>query len=253
MLNAIIGYFYFRFEAADCPHAKAKEFLNVVREPLLSLAQFPDDTLLCDIYNVPGLHCMTGITAKLIKEIEKSFANNKETEEGTKFVNRFLAGNQVHRTVYQGSHSFEGNHARKLLEIIGRMRHEVEFLESKRGADKERIMKIIATIEAFDEVVTACFSKQLSSDYEAAIAAFAKAYMELHGTYKVSVPVKVHLVIDHIIPQIKRRHPGFGIGVVTEQAFESAHHAFKVEWAKTKIIDIKHKAYPQALLDCVVR
>ena len=225
----------------------------MVREPLLSLAQFPDDTLLCDIYNVPGLHCMTGITAKLIKEIEKSFPNNKETKEGTKFVDDFLAANYVNRTVYQGSHSFEGNHARKLLEIIGRMRHEVEVMDSKKGADKEKIMKIIATLEAFDEVVIACFSKQLMPDYEAAIAAFSKAYMGLHEAYKVSVPVKAHIVIDHIIPQIKRRHPGFGIGVVTEQAFESAHHAFKVEWAKTKIIDIKHKAYPQALLDCVVR
>ena len=127
-------YFYLRFEAAGCPHAKAKEFLNVVREPLLSLARFPDNTLLCDIYNVPGLHCMTGIAAKLIKEIEKSFANNKETKEGTKFVDEFLAKNYVNRTEYQGSHSFEGNHARKLLEIIGRMRHEVEFLESKRGS-----------------------------------------------------------------------------------------------------------------------
>ena len=225
----------------------------MVREPLLSLARYPDDTLLCDIYNVPGLHCMTGITAKLITEIEKSFPNNKETKEGTKFVDEFLDDNHVNRTEYQGSHSFEGNHARELLKVIGRMRHNVEVLESKKGADKEKIMKIIATLEAFNDVVFACFSKQLMSDYEAAIAAFTKAYMELHKAYKVSVPVKAHLVMSHIIPQIKRRHPGFGIGVVTEQAFESAHHSFKVEWAKTKVKDISNKNYPQALLDCVLR
>ena len=53
--------------------AKAKEFLNVVNAPLLS---YPDWTLLSDIYDIPGLHCMTGIVAKLIGEIEKSFANN---------------------------------------------------------------------------------------------------------------------------------------------------------------------------------
>ena len=45
--------------------------MNVVREPLLSLARYPDDTLLCDIYNVPDLHCMTGICGKLIKEVER--------------------------------------------------------------------------------------------------------------------------------------------------------------------------------------
>ena len=38
------------------------------------------------------------------------------------------------------------------------------------SADKERIMKIISTLEAFDGVVTACFSKQLIGDYKAAIA-----------------------------------------------------------------------------------
>ena len=221
-------------------------------KPLLSLARFPDDTLLSDIYNVPGLHCKTGITGKLVKEIEKSFPDNETTGEGTKFVNEFLDDNNVHRAEYQGSHSFEGNHARKLLRIIGRMRHEVDFLESE-GADKERIRKIIGTLETFDEVVVTCFSKQLIGDYKAAIVAFSKAYMELHKVYKVTVPVKAHLVMHHIVPQIERRHPGNGIGVVTEQAFKSAHHSFKMECEKTKITNINHPDYPKALLDCVVR
>ena len=245
-------YFILRFEADGSPYANAKEYLNTVRKPLLSLARFPDDTLLCDIYNVPGLHCKTGITGKLVKEIEKSFLDNEATGEGTKFVNEFLDENNVRRAEYQGSHSFEGNHARKLLRIIGRMRHEVDFLESE-SADKERIIKIISILEAFDEVVVACFSKQLIGDYKEAITAFSKAYMELHKVYRVTVPVKAHLVMDHIVPQIERRHPGHGIGVVTEQAFESAHHSFKTEWEKTKITNINHPDYPQALLDCVVR
>ena len=62
--------FLWRFEAAGRPLAKAKEFLNVINAPLLS---YPDETKLSDIYDIPGLHCMTGIVAKLIKEIEKSF------------------------------------------------------------------------------------------------------------------------------------------------------------------------------------
>ena len=59
--------------------------------------------------------------------------------------------------------------------------------------------------------------------------------------------------MDHIVPQIERRHPGYGIGVVTEQALESAQHSFSVEWSKTKINSISYPDYPQALLDCVVR
>ena len=59
--------------------------------------------------------------------------------------------------------------------------------------------------------------------------------------------------MDHIVPQIERRHLGYGIGVVTEQALESAQHSFSVEWSKTKINSISYPDYPQALLDCVVR
>ena len=188
--------------------AKAKEFLNVVNAPLLS---YPDWTLLSDIYVIPGLHCMTGIIAKLIGEIEKSFADNEATREGTAFVDSFLEANNIHRTVYQGSHSFEGNHGRQLLKVINRMRLEVT------DVDKPRIMRIIDTIQAFDWVVESCFSKELIGDYEGAIGSFSKLYMDLHSNFGVTVTVKAHLVMAHLIPQINKRHPGYGIGVLTEQ------------------------------------
>ena len=228
---------------------KAKEFLNVVNAPLLS---YPDWTLLSEIYDISGLHCMTGIIAKLIGEIEKSFANNEVTREGTAFVDLFLEANNIHRTVYQGSHSFEGNHGRQLLRIINRMRLDVENLSEETDVDKLRIMRIIDTIQAFDWVVESCFSKELIGDYEGAIKSFSKLYTDLHNNFGVTVTVKVHLVMGHVIPQINKRHPGFGIGVLTEQSFESAHHEFKREWQKTKLA-MDHSDYPKALLDCVVR
>ena len=177
--------------------AKAKEYLNVVNAPLL---RYPDWTLLSDIYDIPGLHCMTGIIAKLI-----------------------------------GQDSFEGNHARQLLKVINRMRLDVENLSEETDVDKHRIMRIINTIEAFDWVVESCFSKELIGDYEGAIKSFSKLYTDLHNNFRVSVTVKVHLVMRHVIPQINKRHPGFRIGVLTEQSFESAHHEFKLEWQKTKL------------------
>ena len=230
--------------------AKAKEFLNVINAPLLS---YPDDTKLSDIYDIPGLHCMTGIVAKLIKEIEKSFGCCEEYCEGTTFVNDFLNDNHINRTEYQGSHSFEGNHARELLKVIDRMRLEIDTLdEEKIEVNKPRVKKIIETIKAFDWVVASCFSKELIGDYVEAIEHFSDLYMDLHDNYNVSVTVKVHLVMKHVIPQIHKRHPGYGIGVLTEQSFESAHHEFKMEWQKTKLA-MNHPEYPQALLDCVVR
>ena len=72
-----------------------------------------DHLKVSSVANVPGLHAMTGISGKLIDEIEKSFPDNKETRKGTDFVNKFLKKHNIHRAEYQGSHSFEGNHARK--------------------------------------------------------------------------------------------------------------------------------------------
>ena len=76
--------------------------------------------------------------------------------------------------------------------------------------------------------------------------------MDLNKNFGVSVTVKAHLVMAHLIPQINKRHPGYGIGILTEQSFESAHHEFKLEWQKTKLA-MNHPDYPKALFDCVVR
>ena len=195
---------------------------------------------------------MTGIIAKLIGEIERSFADNEKTHEGTAFVDSFLEANNIHRTVYQGSHSFEGNHGRQLLRVINRMRLDLEDVSEETDVDKLRILRIIDTIQAFDWVVESCFSKELIGDYEGAVKSFSKLYMDLHSNFGVSVTVKAHIIMAHIIPQINKRHPGYGIGVLTEQSFESAHHEFKLEWQKTKLT-MNHPDYAQALFDCIVR
>lgn len=192
---------------------------------------------------------MTGVLGKLIDEMEKSFPDNKDTAEGTEFVNKFLKENNIHRTEYQGSHSFEGNHARKLLSVISTMRPAVQQLS---GEHKHKILRIISVLEAFDEVVASCFSVHLVGDYEKKIEVFSELYTALHKDFKVTVTSKVHLVMSHVIKQIKMRHPGYGIGAMTEQAFESAHHQLKLEWGKTKV-DPSHSDYAQAHLDAIVR
>ena len=237
----------FRFDAAGRPWKDAKDFQNVVNKTLFTHA---DDVKVSSVVNVPGLHAMTGITGKLVDEIEKSFQNNKKTQEGTNFVNLFLKEYNVHRAEYQGSHSFEGNHARKLIRVIPNMRPKVQQLSGDHN--KDRILRIISVMEAFDEVVESCFSVHLVGDYEEKTRVFMELYMSLVKDYKVSVTSKAHLVMSHVIPQINTRHPGYGIGAMTEQSFESCHHAFKVEWLKTKV-EPEHSDYAQRHLDAVVR
>ena len=122
-LDAFLNFF--RFDAAGRPWKDAKDFQNAVNKTLFTHA---DHLKVSSVANVPGLHAMTGISGKLIDEIEKSFPDNKETRKGTDFVNKFLKKHNIHRAEYQGSHSFEGNHARKLLRVAPEMRPAVEQL-----------------------------------------------------------------------------------------------------------------------------
>lgn len=237
----------FRFDAAGRPWKDAKDFQNAVNKTLFTHA---DHVKVSSVANVPGLHVMTGITGKMSDEIEKSFPDNKQTQEGTDFVNKFLKDHNIHRAEYQGSHSFEGNHARKFLRVAHKMRAELEQVTVEHN--KDRVLMIISVMEAFDKVVESCFSVHLVGDYEEKIRVFKELYMSLHKDYKVSVTSKAHLAMSHVIPQINTRHPGYGIGSMTEQSFESCHHAFKVEWLKTKV-DPEHSDYAQRHLDAVVR
>ena len=89
------------------------EFGNVINKPLLTV---DDDILISDIFNIPELHILTGVTGKLVQEFErKAF---RTPEEGKDFMNAWLKKKGIRRCVYQGSASFEGNQADKLLRSV---------------------------------------------------------------------------------------------------------------------------------------
>ena len=90
----------------------AKMFKNIVRKPLL---HGDSDTLVLEVLNLPELHLMTGVTGKIVKEMENKCFESKA--EGKLFFDKFLKDMNIKRCVYQGSESFEGNQARKLLKV----------------------------------------------------------------------------------------------------------------------------------------
>ena len=104
---------YLEYIEAGAVLKNAKDFKNVTRKPLL--CGDPDE-LVMDKINLPELHIMTGVTGKLIKEMEcKCFESQAD---GRKFIDKFLHVNNIQRCVYQGSESFEGNQARKILKVM---------------------------------------------------------------------------------------------------------------------------------------
>ena len=228
-----------RYEADGCPKANAKDYTNTTEAPLLAGS---DDDLLIDLLFLPGLHMLTGITGKLSGEIEATF---DDKVVGRNFMDKFLKVINVTRSEYHGMFSFEGNLARKLLKNIGKLMDSAKRLPRKH---KARVKQIIEVIQAFDIVVERCFGVHLQGDYDQAIQDFSEKYRAL----EITVPIKAHMVEDHVTQFIERRHPGLGLGAYTEQSFESCHHDFMLEWERTKV-PLDHPEHGPKYFDTVVR
>ena len=58
-----------------------------------------------------------------------------ETKEvGEMFMNDFLKRGDISKCVYQGSNSFEGNQARKLLQSVDKLERDVKNLDFETAA-----------------------------------------------------------------------------------------------------------------------
>ena len=191
----------------------------------------------------PELHLMTGVVGKLINELEDAL---NEDGEGTKFMNHFHQREDVRKCVYQGSNSYEGNQAKKLLEKADILERDI-----KKTFNFQSITKALPFIEAlrkFRDVVYSCFGLTLDPKYKEVIQKFSDQYRKLH----ISVTPKVHIVETHVIEYIQLRNESAGLGHWSEQAMESTHHDFKEEWSKVKV-SLNNKEFYQKLLQTVIR
>ena len=218
----------------------AKDYQNVVNPPLLT---DEDSTKTLEILNISELHCMTGAVGKIVSELERCAFEEKE--DGEKFVNAFLKREDISKCVYQGSNSFEGNQARKLLQRGDKLDRDVKELDFETAA---KGLPFVETLRLLDKVVTACFGQTLAPDYEKHIENFSKQYR----TLGISVTPKVHVIEKHVVEFLKRKGEVAGLGFWSEQAMESGHHDFKLEWEKVKVSP-NHEEYGQRLLGTIVR
>ena len=214
---------YERFLQSGLDVRKAKEYNNIVRKPLLS----GDPNLpILEIINLPELHLMTGITGKILKEMEGKCFETKE--QGRNIIDQFLEINNIKRCVYQGSESFEGNQARKIL----RSCQSLQNLIMEHDTDiQSAALRFVDVLNKFNKVVESSFGQRLQEGYETDIDQFSRAYLDLH----VSVTLKVHIVICHLKEFLRLKGGVAGLGFFSEQAMESCHHSFKTEWERNKV------------------
>ena len=108
--------------------------------------------------------------------------------------------------------------------------------------------QFVETLRKFDEIVTACFGQTLDPKYEEHIAAFSELYKGLN----ISVTPKVHVIEKHVAQFLKQKGEVSGLVFWSEQAMESSHHDFKLEWEMVKVSP-NHEEYGDKLFNTVVR
>lgn len=104
--------------------------------------------------------------------------------------------------------------------------------------------KYIQVFCAFDQVVSACFGKELKSDYKEHIKKFFYCVKKLC----ITVTPKVHALIYHVPEFIEMT--GHPLGFYSEQASESVHYAY-TNHAEDFKINKNHSNYHGKLLRSV--
>ena len=236
---------YLAFQQAGAPLKRAKDFNNVVNQPLIT---GPDEQkILGEAVYFPEHHVFTGIVGKLIKELERNLFDS--AEEGLLFMDNWMKnpGVNVSRTVYHGSASLIGNQAERLL---GKVRSlEAELLQKLGDTDKGDLARLyIKALEQFDHVVHSCFGQTLKPRYQDHINDFMLTYRSLG----ISIPLKVHLLESHAVEFIQMMGGEHGLGYFSEQAMESMHRELLQEWGGEKV-DINHSSYGENLKRTMVR
>ena len=228
------------FVAEGSDVRQAKLHGNVFHQPLVS---GDDDEKILNMLAPPENHLLTGVVGKVVLEMEK--AGWSTQKQGELWVREFLRRENCSKASYHGTNSFEGNQARSLLRKADILKRDI----LAEGFDVAvKCLPFVETLKKFNGVVSACFGQELDPTYEEKITQFSQLYRSLGCT----VPPKVHIVEVHVAQFLKMRGEKYGLGMLSEQAMESCHHDFKIEWENRKV-GLSHSELGDRLLDTVVR
>ena len=109
----------------------------------------------------------------------------------------------------------------------------------------------VDALESFNDLLKTCFSTKVVKDDINELVEKSKFKCLQTG---LSVTLKVHVILDHLVPTLNLPHfEGRGLGVCTEQAGESIHSHFKENfWKKWHISSLEHPQYSKNLKKAVV-
>lgn len=170
----------------------------------------------------PELHLYLGVINGLFNNMAKEFESTALS---------WAKACNVERQVTFG---FNGNNCKQLLK-------KLDVLSSICPEECQKYVKVFTD---FRIVVNACFSKTLNPEFANFIDNFKRSYLALG----ISVTPKVHCIFIHV-KEFCEKHQ-VGLGIFSEQAFESVHFEFKTIWSKYAV-KVGHPVYAKKLLRAI--
>lgn len=141
--------------------------------------------------------------------------------------------------------AFEGNACRKLLKEADGLKDPNIYGE----LGELGILPFIIFLKSMNKVVDDCFSIKYNKEhFDEHLKQLTKAFEAIES---LSQTLKIHVLLKHLKHCLDFLE-GHGLGLWSEQAGESVHHAFKQYWSKYKINDTNDPNYGLQLKKAVV-
>ena len=222
-IKNLMELFWDYFESGSTKEG-AKKYGNVIHPPMINDDE-DDETLVITLLPPPELHLMTGPMNTMYSGLESLWP---ESENWLKSCN-------IEKTDYHGG-CFTGPDTKKLLKNIDRI---------EAMTPNSAVHRYVNTLNAFNDVVSACYGDDLQLDYANKIKVFSGEYRKLG----INITPKIHAVMFHIEEFCTLT--GRGLAPWSEQTSESIHHDFKPTWDNFKVKSVDNPKYSEHLLRAV--
>ena len=102
---------------------------------------------------------MTGIVGKIVMEFERCVLPSQS--DGHSFIDKLLKVRNIRRCVYEGSASFEGNQAKKILQKVVSLEN---YCTTQSSEIYKNAQPFLETLNNLESVSPSCFGQKIAVD-----------------------------------------------------------------------------------------
>ncbi len=227
-------------ELADGDRSQLKNYFNVEYAPIIEAKTNGDETVILEKCPPPPLHLRLGATNALAKVLK-----DLDPEAYAAYVKCL----SIVKENYHGK-TFEGNECNKILKNCEKLKKGCK--KCAYSFESESLDDIVSALEAIRHFIQDCGGKKVTSFWSQSIEEVRNTWTLLHTKYGITIPNKVHIIMDHVGDYIEATKKG--LGCVSDHIVEAAHSALNKRlvgsnyWVK----DLESDRHGLGLFRCIL-